>query len=60
MTQKKVRNVVNECQIIIHKDERWKYINMNPTPPTIRGMLKNTQSKSTHPTGHKLEECPRL
>jgi hypothetical protein len=38
--QKKVRIAVNECQIVVHKDERWKYINMNPASPTIRGMIK--------------------
>jgi hypothetical protein len=38
--QKKVRNASNECQVIVHNDERWKYINMNPTAPTIRGMIK--------------------
>jgi hypothetical protein len=25
---------------IIQKDERWKYINLNPNPPTIRGLIK--------------------
>jgi hypothetical protein len=38
--QKKIRNTVNECQIVKHKDERWKYFNMNPAAPTIRSMLK--------------------
>jgi hypothetical protein len=38
--QKKIRNTDNESQIVIHKDERWKYFNMNPAAPTIRGMLK--------------------
>ena len=38
--QKKVRNAMNECQIVVDKEERWKYINMNPAAPTIRGMIK--------------------
>ena len=38
--QKKIRNTLNECLIIIHKYDRWKYINMNPAAPKIRGMLK--------------------
>jgi hypothetical protein len=38
--QKRVRNALNECHIVVHKDERWKYINMNPAAPTIRGMIK--------------------
>jgi hypothetical protein len=31
---------MNECQIVVHKEERWKYINMNLAAPTIRGMIK--------------------
>jgi hypothetical protein len=38
--QKKVRNVLNECQVVIHKDERLKYINMNSVAPTIKGVIK--------------------
>jgi len=33
-------SVIKDCQLIIHKDERWKYINLNPTPPMIRGLIK--------------------
>jgi len=32
--------IFNECQLIIQKDERRKYINLNPTPPIIRGLIK--------------------
>ena len=38
--QKKIRNVLNECQIVTHKDEKWKYVNLNPSVPSIRGMIK--------------------
>jgi hypothetical protein len=38
--QKRVRSALNECQIVEHKDERWKYSNMNPAAPAIRGMIK--------------------
>jgi hypothetical protein len=38
--QKRGRNALNECQIVVHKDEKWKYINMNPAAPTIRGKIK--------------------
>jgi hypothetical protein len=31
---------VKECQQIIHKSDRWKYVNLNPTVPTIRGLVK--------------------
>jgi hypothetical protein len=30
----------NECQLILQKDKRWKYINLNPPPPVIRGLIK--------------------
>ena len=38
--QRDVRNTVNECQQIIHKCDRWKYVNLNPTARTIRGLVK--------------------
>ena len=38
--QRDIRNTVNECQQIIHKSDRWKYVNLNPTAPTIRGLVK--------------------
>ena len=27
-------------QKIIHKSDRWKYVNLNPTAPNIRGLVK--------------------
>jgi hypothetical protein len=38
--QRDLRNSINECQQIIHKDDRWRYINLNPTVPKIRGLVK--------------------
>jgi len=38
--QRKIRNIINECQIVIPKDEKWKYVNLNTSAPTIRGLLK--------------------
>lgn len=38
--QRKLRNVINECQIILLKDEKWKYVNLNTSAPTIRGLMK--------------------
>jgi uncharacterized protein YeeX (DUF496 family) len=38
--QRKLRNVINECQIILLKDEKWKYVNLNTSVPTIRGLMK--------------------
>jgi hypothetical protein len=38
--QRKIRNIINECQIVIPKYEKWKYVNLNTSAPTIRGLLK--------------------
>jgi hypothetical protein len=38
--QRDIRNSINECHHLIPKEDRWKYINMNPTAPTIRGLIK--------------------
>jgi len=35
-----IRITVNECQHVIQKEERWKSINLNPTAPVIRGLVK--------------------
>jgi hypothetical protein len=31
---------MNECQQLIQKTDRWKSVNLNPTAPTIRGLIK--------------------
>jgi hypothetical protein len=31
---------VNGCQGIIHKNEIWKYLNLNSTAPSLRGLVK--------------------
>jgi hypothetical protein len=38
--QRDLRSNINECQLIIPQAERWKYINLNPTIPMIRGLIK--------------------
>ena len=38
--QKTLRKNINECLHIIRKDEVWKYINLNPSQPIIRGLIK--------------------
>jgi len=35
-----LRSNLNECQSIMRKDERWKYINLNSTAPTHKGLIK--------------------
>lgn len=38
--QKDVRNPINNCSHTIQKDNKWKYGNLNPSPSTIRGLIK--------------------
>jgi hypothetical protein len=38
--QTEVRKNINSCTLIITTDRRWKYINLNPSPPTLRGFVK--------------------
>lgn len=38
--QRNVRSTINECSTIIPKEKRWKYINLNPSTPIIRGLIK--------------------
>jgi len=44
--QRDLRSNINVCQLIIQKDERWKYINLIPNPPTIRGLIKTHKEDS--------------
>ena len=38
--QSDIRTTINNCQNIIQKEEKWKFINLKPTSPTIRGLVK--------------------
>jgi hypothetical protein len=38
--QREIRNVINKCHNLIHKDNKWKYVKMKPSPPNIRGLIK--------------------
>jgi hypothetical protein len=38
--QKQVRNTAKQSKTLIPKDSRWKYINMNPSTPSIEGLIK--------------------
>lgn len=38
--QREVRKTIKTCPIIIPPSEKWKYTNMNPCSPTIRGLIK--------------------
>jgi hypothetical protein len=38
--QKEIRKTVNLCNHTIQKEDKWKYINLNPTAPTLKGLPK--------------------
>jgi len=38
--QRNIRTAINECNDIIPKDKKWKYINLNTATPNIRGLIK--------------------
>jgi hypothetical protein len=38
--QAEIRKSINSCPIIIPTSQKWKYINMNPSPPNIKGLIK--------------------
>jgi hypothetical protein len=38
--QNKIRTVLKDCRNLITQESRPKYINLNPTHPSIRGLLK--------------------
>jgi len=38
--QRDLRNTIDDCQQIINKDNGWKYINVYPTNPMLRGVIK--------------------
>jgi hypothetical protein len=38
--QKEIRNAIRESTNLIPKDKRWQFINLNPSIPNIRGLVK--------------------
>jgi hypothetical protein len=38
--QTKIRNTIKESNYLIQQSQKWKYINLNPTAPTIKGLIK--------------------
>ena len=45
--QSQVRKVVTDSKTLIPQEIRWKYVNMNPMAPTIKGLIK--MHKPEHP-----------
>ena len=44
--QKELRILVNECQNLVKKEEKWKYVSLKPSAPSISGLLKIHKSDS--------------
>jgi hypothetical protein len=38
--QKDLRNTLNNCKQIVEVDNKWRYINLNPNTPVLRGLVK--------------------
>jgi hypothetical protein len=45
--QSQVRRVINNSKTLIPSEPKWKYINLNPTAPSIKGLFK--LHKPEHP-----------
>jgi len=45
--QTQVRKVINNSKALIPSDEKWKHINLNPSAPSIKGLIK--LHKPEHP-----------
>jgi len=38
--QTELRDTINECRSVIQKGDKWKLMNISPTAPTMRGLIK--------------------
>jgi len=38
--QNQIRKTINDSKTLIPHDFRWKHINLNPSAPTIKGLIK--------------------
>jgi hypothetical protein len=38
--QTEIRKTINSCTLIIPNHKKWKYVNLNPSPPNLRGLPK--------------------
>jgi hypothetical protein len=53
--QSQVQKVTNGSKTLIPPNTKWKYVNMNPTAPTIKGLIK--LHKTPHLTRGQLAWC---
>ena len=38
--QKEARTTIPDSPQTVPKEQKWRYINLNPSPPSIRGLIK--------------------
>jgi hypothetical protein len=46
--QAEIKNTIKQSKTLIQYDNRWKYINLNPSAPSIKGLIK------LHKHGHPI------
>jgi hypothetical protein len=56
--QKKVRNYLNTSKHVINKDEKWKFVNMNPRATKIHATVKLHKRGNPIRPIVTLKECP--
>jgi hypothetical protein len=44
--QRNIRAAVNDCKEVIPKENKWKYIPLNPTTPRMTGLIKTHKTES--------------
>jgi hypothetical protein len=55
--QTQIRKTINNSKILIPQESRWKYINLNPSAPTIKGLIKTDRLIRPH---RELAWCPSI
>ena len=58
--QTHIRQTINEIRTLTPRDSRWKYINMNPSAPSIKQLIKLHKTRPNNPTCSELDKCPRV
>jgi hypothetical protein len=38
--KKTIRKSLNNCNLLISKEQKWKHLNLNSTVPSLRGFIK--------------------
>jgi hypothetical protein len=54
----KTRKQINKCKNIIKKDEKWKYINVNPSAPCLYGTIQLHKQDKPIQRIVNLKNCP--